>query len=252
MQAQTGILPDSREWDELVKRIREARPDVLITNEMPFGAWLAESAAYDGEMAMQSIEIGEDGVEAFHSLEVPAVLSSRPVSAGNRLANEAFALFHGKYKRVHHKQYFPDELGYFEENWFQPAISGFDVVDLGGWSAGFLLCTELFFTEWARHYRHQGASLIAVPRASGQSIRTWLPAAQTAAIVSGCYVASSNRFGDASPNLSFGGKGFCIAPSGQVIAETSAEQPVVTFELDLEFCAQCQQDYPCYVKELDS
>ena len=250
VQALTGMLPGSREWAELAGRIDEVGPDVLITNEMPFGPWLAESNQYDVKAAAQSVQHGEAGIEALQSLKVPVVLSSRPVPAGERLANEAFALVGGVYQRVHHKQYFPDEPGFFERDWFEADLSGFDAVDLGGWSAGFLLCTELFFTEWARHYRRQGASLIAVPRAAGESLRTWLPAAKTAAIVSGCYVASSNRVGAVSPQLTFGGRGFCIAPDGSLIAETSAAQPVVVFEMDLEVSAAQQREYPCYVEEL--
>ncbi len=251
IQAPTNMLPGSNEWAELAREISHARPEVLITNEMPFGSWLAESNTFDREGAAQSIREGEAGIEVLRTLDIPVVLSSRPVSAGERLANEAFALVGGKYQRVHHKQYFPDEPGFFESDWFQAHLDGFDVVDLGGWSAGFLLCTELFFTEWARYYRRQGASLIAIPRASGESLRTWLPAAQTAAIVSGCYVASSNRVGVASPELTFGGRGFCIAPDGTVIAETSAEQPVVVFELDVETSALQQRQYPCYVAEIE-
>ena len=147
--------------------------------------------------------------------------------------------------RVHHKQYFPAEPGYFETEWFKADLPGFETVELGGWKAGFMLCTELFFTEWARQYRLQGANLIAVPRAAGQSLRTWMPAAQTAAIVSGCYVASSNRVGG-----DFGGRGFCIAPDGNVIAETSAQNPVVVFEMDIEVSRNQQREYPCYVAEI--
>jgi N-carbamoylputrescine amidase len=252
LEAQNGMVAGSREWCELASRIGDVSPEVLVTNEMPFGPWLAESNRYDQEAATRSVSDGEAGIEALQALKLSVVLSSRPVQAGERLANEAFALVDGTYQRVHHKQYFPDEPCFYERDWFRPELSGFDAVDLGGWSAGFLLCTELFFTEWARHYRRLGANLIAVPRASGESLRTWLPGAQTAAIVSGCYVASSNRVGAASPQLVFGGRGFCIAPDGSVIAETSAAQPVVVFEIDLEVSAAQQRQYPCYVEELTS
>jgi len=249
VQAPNNLFPGSEEWAVLASQIVAKRPDVLVTNEMPFGPWLADSDKYDDQRAAQSVRLGEVGVEALQSLKVPVVLSSRPVPAGERLANEAFALIEGVYRRAHHKQYFPSEPGFFERDWFQSGLDGFDAVDLGGWKAGFMLCTELFFTEWARHYRRQRASLIAIPRAAGESLRTWLPAAQTAAIVSGCYIASSNRVGIESPNVTFGGRGFCISPNGLVIAETSNEQPVLAFEMDLEASAAQQRQYPCYVAE---
>lgn len=83
-------------------------------------------------------------------------------------------------------------------------MAGFDVLEYRGQRLGVLLCTELMFTEWARHYRRQGAHVIAVPRASGMSMRKWHTAAAMAAIVSGCYVLSSNRaaaVGDSESNF---------------------------------------------------
>ena len=73
-----------------------------------------------------------------------------------------------------------------------------------------------------------------------------------AAIVSGCYVASSNRSGADESGLEFAGKGWIIAPNGDVIAETSSEEPVVTAELDVSLVEKAQGEYPCYVEELDN
>ena len=251
MESPAGLLPGTGQWNTLSQQIHDANPDVLITNEMPFGPWLAESKTYDPVLAQQTVGLHETGLEALKALKIPTILSSRPVPAGDRLANEAFTLVDGVYTVAHHKHYFPDEGGFYETAWYRPAVSGFQTVQAGELNVGFLLCTELFFNEWARHYRQQGANLIAVPRASGTSVDQWLAAARMAAIVSGCYVASSNRAGKVSKDLTFGGKGFCITPDGEILGTTTPTNPILTFTVDPAKAKSQQTKYPCYVKELE-
>jgi N-carbamoylputrescine amidase len=70
-----------------------------------------------------------------------------------------------------------------------------------------------------------------------------------AAIVSGCYVLSSNRSGADSRGQIFGGRGWVVDPEGEVLAQSSATAPVVFHEIDTEWVARAQKDYPCYVRE---
>jgi N-carbamoylputrescine amidase len=70
-----------------------------------------------------------------------------------------------------------------------------------------------------------------------------------AAIVSGCYVLSSNRGGVDSRGQRFGGRGWVIDPEGELVAQTSPSTPVVFHEVDTELVARAQAEYPCYVKE---
>lgn len=249
IQSPDGIQSDGAEWGRFAEEVSKAHTDVLLTNEMPFGAWAATSGTFKPERAANWATEHECGVAALRALPTPVILSSRPVPAAGKLANEGFALVRGEYVRVHHKHFFPDEPGWWEESWFKPAAPGFDVVDVGGVRVGFLLCTELFFNEWARHYRRQSADVIAVPRASGTSVFQWKVAARMAAIVSGAYVISSNRVGGANPV--FGGRGFAVDPDGELIAETSERSPVISIDLDLRRVAQRRLEYPCYVPELN-
>lgn len=250
MQGSDRLTADGPAWERLAALVRAARPDLLVTNEMPFGVWLAQADTFDGVAAATSVAAHEVGLEALRGLGVPVVLSSRPVLAGGKLANEAFALVDGAYHPAHHKHYFPAEPGFHEATWFHAGRPGFDTIQAGKIKAGFLLCTELFFNEWARHYRRQGACLIAVPRTSGENVERWRMAAAMAAIVSGCHVVSSNRAGLASPELPFGGEGFALAPDGSFIAKTSADEPVVVFDLDPALSVEQQTRWPCYVPEL--
>lgn len=237
-------------WHDLLARIEQDQPDLAILNEMPFGHWLAGEDVFDPVLAAASVNVHSCALSALGNLPC-AVLSSRPVAGPHKLSNEAFLLSGGTYQTIHHKQYFPQEEGFYEDSWFGSQRSGFEVVEYKGLRLGVLLCTELMFTEWARHYRRQGAHVIVVPRASGTSVHNWHAAAAMAAIVSGCYVLSSNRAAAVGENESnFGGRGFIYAPGGELLIETSSTTPFASVEIDFDCIVNAQESYPCYVREL--
>ena len=251
-QLPTNLSPGHPAWRELVRHIESERPDIALLNEMPFGPWIASEATFEEDLAAASIAAHESALQALRALPA-AVISSRPIRGAHKLINEAFLLADGVYQPIHHKHYFPEEAGFFEETWFAPERPGFDVVEYRGIRIGVLLCTELMFTEWARHYRRQGAHVIAAPRASGADMSHWHAAAQMAAIVSGCYVISSNRVSDSPDSRPhFGGRGFVYSPTGELWAETSQAMPLLCANLELALVADAQRSYPCNVREIDT
>lgn len=238
-------------WAELSDSVTAARPDILVTNELPFGPWLAEGAVFSKDEAHLSILAHEKGLEGLIDLGLRAVISSRPVWNGKRLANEAFVLESGVARALHRKQYFPNEPGWFESEWYAGDDSGFSVAQVLGIRVGVLVCTEAMFNEHARFYGKQNASLIVIPRASGVNIESWKIAGAMASLVAGAYVVSSNRTGRSRGGTQFGGGGFAYAPHGRFVAVTSSANPMGTVELDPEMSASAQRDYPCYVAELE-
>lgn len=246
-----ALSTDDAQWSELKNSVAAARPDILVTNELPFGPWLAEGAAFSEDEAHLSIHAHVTGFEGMMDLDLPAIISSRPVWNGKRLANEAFVLENGVVRPLHRKQYFPNEPGWFESEWYAGDDSGFSVAEILGIKVGVLVCTEAMFNEHARAYGKQQASLIVTPRASGTNIESWKIAGAMASLVSGAYVVSSNRVGRAKGGTQFGGGGFAYAPQARLLAVTSPASPLQTFELDPEIPASAQRDYPCYVSELE-
>jgi N-carbamoylputrescine amidase len=246
-----GLSTGDDSWSALKDSVTAAHPDLLITNELPFGFWLADSDAFSAEKAHVSRRAHEKGLEGLIDLELPAVISSRPVWNGKRLANEAFLLENGTVRPLHRKQYFPSEPGWFETEWYAGDGSGFGVTEVLGIKVGVLLCTEAMFNERARAYGKQEASLVVIPRASGENLESWKIAGAMASIVSGAYVVSSNRVGVSRAGTRFGGGGFAYAPQGRLLAVTAPGNPVQTVELDLKVSAFAQREYPCYVPELE-
>jgi len=245
-----GLEPAGERWDALRREVDAARADILITNEMPFGAWLASADRFDAAAADRSVALHERGLQALSTLEVGAVISSWPVRLGDKLANEAYALENGTMRPLHRKQLFPQEPGWHEASWFQGDGGGFAVHDVAGVKVGILLCTELMFNEHARRYGRAGAELIAVPRATGQSRDKWVAAGAMAAIVSGSYVVSANRVGHSAGSPIFGGGGLAFGPDGDLLAGTSAEAPLVVVPLDVERSRRQKSEYPCYVSDI--
>lgn len=248
-----GLSAGDAQWGQLKDRVTAARPDILVTNEMPFGPWLAEGAVFSEDEAHLSLSAHEQGLEGLIDLGLAAVISSRPVWNGKRLANEAFVLENGAVRPLHRKQYFPNETGWFESEWYAGDGSGFDVAEVLGIKVGVLLCTDAMFNEHARSYGKQGASLIVIPRASGADIESWKIAGAMASLVSGAYVVSSNRVGrvgHSEGGTHFGGGGFAYAPQGRLLAVTNPANPVQMVELDPEMSVLAQRAYPCYVSEV--
>lgn len=248
-QLPDGLTLHHPAWADLLRRIEIDRPGIAVLNEMPFGPWIANGESFDLAIANASIQDHERALPVLLDMSTP-VLSSRPVPGPQKLSNEAFLISAGRYQPIHHKHFFPQESGFFEDAWFAPQLSGFNVIEHHGLKIGVLLCTELMFNEWARHYRRQGAHVIVVPRASGAS-QKWYTAAAMAAIVSGCYVLSSNRAPAGNDQDSnFGGCGFAFSPTGELLEETSPAKPFVTVDIDLARVTEAQRSYPCYVREL--
>lgn len=246
-----GLIPASTEWQDIAQQVRAGAPDILITNELPFGPWVAGSEGFSSAAAQDSIAMHETGIAVLHELGLPAIITSRPVAAGGKLANEAVILTGGSMHPLHRKRYLPDEPGWHECAWFEPGRHAPAPADVAGISIGALLCTELMFNEHARCLGRAGAALIAVPRATGLDLASWETAASMAALVGGCYVVSSNRRGRTFPDgVEFGGHGFAFAPGGKRIAATSRERMLVVIDLDPERVANAKKGYPCYVSDV--
>jgi N-carbamoylputrescine amidase len=243
--------PGSEAWNHFARHVRDAKPDVFLINEMPFGSWISAGAEFDPKVWQQACQAHERGVSSLGELGSGVVLGSRATELEGRRVNEAFVWTEAiGHQGAHTKQFFPNEAGYYEARWFQPGDRHFRVVQAGPIQVGFLVCTEVMFNEHARHYGRNGAQLIAVPRATPRGTRRrWLVAMQMAAIVSGCYVLSSNRNGVDSRGQKYGGYGWVVDPNGDMVSQTSSHSPVVYYEIDTELVAKAQRDYPCNVKE---
>lgn len=245
------LRPATPAWERLRRELERGQPDILLLNELPFGRWLSTSDTFDSEMWQASLEAHEAGCAALAELGVPIVLGSRSVELDGRRCNEAFVWStDAGLVGVHTKQYLPDSPGYRETTWYERGQPNFNVVDVGPLKVGFLICTEVMFNEHARHYGRMGADLIVVPRASPPpAAHIFEVAIQMAAVVSGCYVASSNRTRQDSLGARFGGRGSIVNPVGVTMAQSSMGSPINFHDLNTDLVAMKKTLYPCNVTE---
>jgi N-carbamoylputrescine amidase len=244
-------LPDSLDlvvWGKLVKHIENSSSELLVLNEMPAYPWIAHIKEYDQDLGKESVKIHKDFLNRIGTLGLP-VISSRPILEENRLYNEAFVINNQRYTPVHTKHYFPDEEGFYEARWFKRKEKAFNAFKIGKLNAGVMLCTDLWFSEYARAYGKQGVHVIIVPRAtSTATLDRWIVGLRHAAIVSGAYVVSSNRLGKTMWN-DFSGNGCIIDPDGEILGTTSRDLPFITMDIDLESADLAKKQYPRYVAE---
>jgi N-carbamoylputrescine amidase len=67
-------------------------------------------------------------------------------------------------------------------------------------------------------------------------------AACLAAIMAGCFVASTNRRSYESD--AFAGRSWLVSPEGEILVETSADSPFQTAEVDFSAVDQARLTYP--------
>ncbi|MDX1468103.1 MAG: carbon-nitrogen hydrolase family protein [Acidimicrobiia bacterium] len=248
-------LPDPPEgfeesWESLSAHTRENGSELVLLPEMIFHPWVAWTDEVDSSEWEAAVESHEKWLERLYELDVPIVAGSRPVTTSDGVRhNQAFVWHDGTVQDGHVKYYLPDEPGFWEATWYQPGDGSFEPEPVGDLTAGFMICTDMWFTEHARGYARGGAHFILAPRATEASTRDkWLAGGRAAAVMSGAYCLSSNREGE-SNGVSYAGMGWIIDPDGLVLARTSSETPFATVDIDPEVALKAKETYPRYVKE---
>jgi len=240
-------LPDKnfwKEWDELTQHVSDERSDLVVLPEMPAYPWFASLPQFRKDVWQKAMKAHDEFVSKLNDF-LAVIISTRPIQKGEQRLNQAFFWDNGIYYPVRCKYYLPEEEGFYEVTWFHRGAKDFHTVKIRNAVIGILVCSELMFNEWARLYGRQGAHIIAVPRATVKdTIDRWLVASRMAAIVSGAFVLSSNRVGE-----DFGGHGWVISPEGEVIAETSRDEPFLTVSINLKEAELAKQTYPRNIQE---
>lgn len=248
-------LPDPSEgfehaWESLCGHTREQGSELVLLPEMIFHPWVGWTDEVNPSEWDEAVESHEKWLERLYELGVPSAAGSRPVITDEGVRhNQAFVWHEGAVRDGHVKYYLPDEPGFWEATWYEPGDGKFEAEPLGELTAGFMICTDMWFTEHARGYARDGAHLILAPRATEASTRDkWLAGGRVAAVMSGAYCLSSNREGS-SNGVSYAGMGWVVDPDGLVLAKTSAEMPFATVDVDPDLAVKAKETYPRYVKD---
>ncbi|HNE88475.1 MAG: carbon-nitrogen hydrolase family protein [Candidatus Nanopelagicales bacterium] len=213
--------------------------DLVVLPELAFMPWLCATREVDPVAWARAAE--EQHLERLADIPARVVVGTR---ANGRL-NEAFAFTADTGLQVlHQKTYLPDEEGFWEASWYDRGPVSFQVIDTPAGRVGTSVCTEMWFTQHA----FAGADIIAVPRATPiETTEKWLAGGMAHAVTSGAFCVSSNR-SEAVSGTTMGGAGWIADPDGTMLAVTSAVQPVIVADLDLEVARTAKSTYPRYVE----
>ncbi len=240
------------EWERLVRHVKKEKSDLVLLPEMPFSSWFCAGPKFDPKVWAHAVDEHTKWVGRLDELGAPVVMGTCPVEREGRRVNEGFVWTkeHGA-RGVQFKNYLPNDVGYFEASWYERGDRTFSPFEVGGWSAGFLICSDLWSMSSARALGKGGVHIIAVPRATGKaSVEKWLAGGKAAAVVAGAYCASSNRTGKKGA-ADFGGRGWVIDPDGEVLGTTSKAKPFATVEIDLKKAEKAKKTYPRNALEPD-
>ncbi|HEY2720784.1 MAG TPA: carbon-nitrogen hydrolase family protein [Chitinophagaceae bacterium] len=240
------------DWHQLTAYLDQQKTDLLLLPEMPFGKWIATEKNVSNEIKAEAMKKHEDWTIRLEHLNAKYILYSKPVIAGDKFFNTAFVYEKGSgHFKIHTKSFFPEEPFFWEESWFDPEEEKkFEVLEISGIKIGVLLCTEMWFMEYARQYGKQGIDLLLCPRATGiASANQWMRCGQTLAILSGAYCLSSNRSGPGDNNFRWGGTGWIMEPAtGDMLGITTQQEKFFSIGIDLEKSRKAKHEYPLYVK----
>lgn len=253
MRVSVCELPDNRlefglAWDSLVQHVSFVQSELVVLPEFPATSWFAWTPDVDQQRWATAVAAHEQLVTTLKQFAPASVVGSIPVDRESRRHNVAFVWSESTgLQELHAKTILPEEPGFHEQTWYSPGEDRPNAVDGGPCTLGVLLCSELMATDRARTLGAEGAHVIAVPRATEDHDR-WVVANRMAAIASGAYVLSSNRTGQGSGGLHFGGRGLIVDPDGTVLAETSRAKPFATANVDLSVAEEAKTTYPRYLK----
>jgi len=238
-------------WRELVAHVRSEGSDLVLLPETPFAPWMAVRRQFNPSIWKSAVAAHRDWRARFSELGPTVICASAPVQIGPRRLNQAFIWDPAAgYREVHAKYYLPYEEGFWERTWFDRGDGRFAPTTALHLKLGFLICTDLWFFHRARAYAQAGIHLLLCPRATPrETLDKWQAGCRAAAVVSGAFCLSANRFSEREEEADLGGRSWIVGPDGEILARTSRVDPIRTHEIDISAAGHAKTTYPRYVLE---
>ena len=145
----------------------------------------------------------------------------------------------GKYRKVH---LFP----VMNEDRYLGAGNATLVAEVGGIKIGAGICYELRFPELARSLALQGAQILAYPAEFPHPrLAHWRTLLIARAIENQLFVVACNRVGQ-DDSYQYFGHSLVIDPWGEVLAEGTEEEAVITADLKLDLIREVRERITCF------
>jgi len=233
-------------WAALCEHTVEHASQLVLLPEFAMVDPVWEWEHFDASRWSAALALNEIQLRRLPELGAQYVVGTRPARRNGRRLNQGYLWsVDGGVQSLRSKVFHPEEAGNWEATWFQRGDPAFPAFRAGPVSFGLNICTELWALETYAAYAALGVEVLLSPRATSLvTEKTWLAVGVVAAVRSGAFSLSSNRF---DPTGACGGGGWIIDPAGEVLATTSAAEPFATRDLDLTKAAKAKDSYPRYV-----
>ena len=223
--AQIAVLPELplNEWSPYSKVARDEDAEGV---DGPRQRIMAEAAAATGIALVGGAIVRDPNTGTRHNTAVV-------------YASDGTCL--GRYRKVH----LPEEDGYWETSHYEPGDAPPELVSGLPLRAGLQICSDVNRPEGFQLLAARGAEVVFAPRATPpETYDRWRLILRANAVMSGAYVVSANR-PRPEHGAPIGGPSIAIAPSGDVIAETT--DPVTVVDLTRAAVEEAAQEYPGYL-----
>lgn len=246
------VFPDDDDQPRLIELLTEARgrgAGLAVLPELPLNGWAPGSKTRRDEDAeapggTRQRRLANAAAEVGIAVLGGAIV--RDPGSGSRrntaILVDAEGADLGRYEKVH----LPEEEGYWETSHYEPGTEGPRAIDGLELRVGLQICSDVNRPQGFQLLAAQGAELLLAPRATPpETYDRWRIVLRANAVMAGAYLVSVNR-PRPEPGASIGGPSIAIAPSGEIIAETT--DPVSVVELRRDVVEEAAAEYPGYLK----
>jgi predicted amidohydrolase len=234
--------------DHLTRAVDQGA-DVAVLPELPLSAWAPFSkVVHDEDAEPDGGPRQETMCQAAADVGIALVGGAiiRDADSGTRYNTALLYAADGSCIARYRKVHLPEEEGYWETSHYEPGDQGPEVIGGLPMKVGLQICSDVNRPQGFQLLAAQGAQVIFAPRATPpETYDRWRLILRANAIMTGAYVISTNR-PRPERGASIGGPSIAIAPTGEVIAETT--DPVCVVETDPAVVTEAGAEYPGYLE----
>ncbi len=239
---------DARRLGDSLIRARSQGADLAVLPELPLNPWspATETPQEDDAEAPSGPrhQALSDAARAAGIAIIGGAIVRDPKS--RRRHNTALVFDRsGVLVASYRKLYLPEEPGFWETRHYEPGDALPSVVEAFSMRIGLQICSDVNRPEGSRLLGALGAEIIVAPRATeAATFERWKTILMANAITSCAYVLSVAR-PHAESGVPLGGPSFAVAPTGEVLAETT--EPIALVTLHRTVIEEARRRYPGYL-----
>ncbi len=245
------VFPAQSDEDRLCARLSEAKAagaDLAVLPELPLNPWSPATKNARDEDAEPPHgprhEIQSRCAKKVGIALVGGAVVRNPdtgVRRNTALILDAQGELVGTYCKLH----LPEEPGFWETSHYEPGVESPTPFDHLDFPFGVQLCSDINRPQGCQLLGAGGALAVVAPRATElATCHRWRPVYIANALTSAMYVLSVNRPAPEQDVL-IGGPSIAVAPTGEVILEST--DPVAVVTLKREVVEKARIDYPGYL-----